>query len=122
MAESLKYLEELKAAVPAEFQVEKGGLWELGKDYEVRAPLEDDGTGGEVFIVAKIVLLVKIPDQRGIFDRTWLYSNGKLLLGVDTCCLLHGQIEGYEHLADRWPWPGFSYGPPDRKDPLGRHT
>lgn len=122
MAESLKYLEQLKAAVPAKFQVERGGLWELGKDYEVQAPLEDDGSGGEVLVIAKIVLLVRIPDDRGIFDRTWLYSNGRILVGLDTCLLLRGQIEGYEHLADRWPWPGFGYGPPDRKDPLGRHT
>lgn len=120
MAESLAYLEQLKAAVPSEFQVKRGGLWELGKIYETGLPAED-GNGSE-FCIVKLVLLVKIPNGLDTFDRTWLHPSGKFMVGLETCYLLHGQIEGYEHLADRWPWPGFSYGPPDRKDPLGRYT
>jgi hypothetical protein len=106
MKQAAQDCERLRSAIPSELVVDKGELF---------------NTGDTIYLKGKssrLVLIVKMGEK---FDRIWLYSDGSLAVGIHIHALLNGQIDGFEYLAGRWPWPG-AYGPPDPQDPLGRHS
>lgn len=101
MEQALKDLETLRATIPPELLVDRADLFTVGHTFKL------PGDGEEVAM--RVALIVKVGEARS--DRVWLYSDGKLGIGVGIVTLLQGGVEGYEHLEGRWPWPG-AYGPP----------
>lgn len=112
MKQALEDIKKLRSAIPPELIVERGNLFETGGTF--MSSIDNELT--------RVALVVKV-GQRMVdeFDRVWLHASGRIFVGPWIHHLLNGYLEGYEHLAGRWPWPG-AYGPPDPKDPLGRYT
>lgn len=107
-------LELLRAAIPPEFILEQSAdpMWKIPY---ISLP------GNDSRVEAKMALVVRIPDDKGGEAHVWHSSDGKLHIQIEIYYLLSGLIPGYEHLIDRWPWPG-GYGPPTPSDPLQRHS
>lgn len=55
---------------------------------------------------AVATIAVKVGKKKPVLDQVWLRFDGRLVIGRLIMKLLQGQIEGFEYLAGRWPWPG----------------
>lgn len=90
VSRAIKDLEKIRAAIPPELLLERGNLWRVGD--RLTTMVVRIGKGTEI-------------------DLVHLYFDGKLFIGREIRKLLQGEIQGFEDLAGRWPWPGAD-GPP----------